>query len=214
MTTKTKTIDWGGLTLELNQISLGHKGPRTSASSTFTGDAPLSTTLTNSADSPATYLNWQMIAAGAGKSINGANFVTTTAVALGTWANAINGKLDFGSAGSVTGLGGAICAEVDLGAGCTAGSYAPFEAELVLPSGALTGTRTSFLTLNASGADVATLDTNGHLFDLNGVTAGTSKLFASGASIGAVDEITHGLKVLIGGSVYYLLLATAANFTD
>lgn len=151
---------------------------------------------------------------GVGASMDGAKFTTTTAVALGTYANAINGKLDFGSAGRVTGLGGVVCAELDLGAGTTQGSYACFEAELNCPSGGKTGTRTSFFTLNAWGADVTTIDTNAFLFDLNGVSAGASSLFSASGSIGNVDEITHGLKVQIGGATYYILLATAANFAD
>jgi hypothetical protein len=46
-----------------------------------------------------------------------------------------------------------------LSAGTTDGNYAPLESELVLGSGALTGTATSFLHMATSGADAATFDT-------------------------------------------------------
>lgn len=146
----------------------------------------------------------------AGTSIDGLWTITTTEVALGTYANAFNGKLDFGTAGSVTGLGGAVCAEVDLGAGCNAGSYACFEAELIMPSGALTGTRTSFMTMNLSGAAAGTFDTNGFIFDINGVTIASGKAIQASA----VTDInsTHAMKIQINGTTYYIPLHTAANF--
>lgn len=146
----------------------------------------------------------------AGTSIDGLWTITTTEVALGTYANAFNGKLDFGSAGSVTGLGGAVCAEVDLGAGCSAGSYACFEAELIMPSGALTGTRTSFMTLNVSGAAAGTFDTNGFILDINGVTINSGKVIQASA-VSDIDS-THAMRIQINGTTYYIPLHTAANF--
>lgn len=160
------------------------------------------------------HLSVDLTLTGAGASVDGAFFSATTEAALGTYANALNGKLDFGTAGRVTGLGGVICAELDLGPGTTQGSYACFEAELNVPASGSLGTRTSFLSLNAWGANVAAFDTSGNLFDLSGVTAGSGKMFNGSGSIGNVDEITHGLRVNIGGASYYILLATAANFAD
>ena len=43
-----------------------------------------------------------------------ARFTLTTAVKNGNWVNAIVGKIDFTTAGYVTGLAGAVCAEIDL----------------------------------------------------------------------------------------------------
>jgi hypothetical protein len=152
-------------------------------------DAPLATTL---------------VAGTAAANIDGVVFTTQTAVALGNYANALNGKLDFGTAGRVTGLGGAICAELDLGAGATQGSYACFEAELNMSaSGSLTGTRTSFLSLNAWGDGVGTFDTNGFLFDLNGVTAGSGKLLHTDNTAGTAAA---SLRCKVNGTTYYLVL--------
>jgi hypothetical protein len=47
--------------------------------------------------------------------------------------------------------------------------------------------------------------------NLAGVTVAGAKLAATG-TITNVNEITHGLRVKIAGSDYYLLAATAANF--
>jgi hypothetical protein len=150
----------------------------------------------------------------AGASIDGGKFTVSTEVALGTYANALNGKLDFGTAGHVTGLGGAICAELDLGPGTTSGSYACFEAELNIPASGSLGTRTSFLSLNAWGANVAAFDTGGYLLDLNGVTAAAGKVFSTSGAIGNVNEITAGLRVLINGVAYRILMATETNFAS
>jgi hypothetical protein len=156
--------------------------------------------------------NFDYDALTASESIDGGKFAVSTEVKLGTYANALNGKLDFGAAGSVTGLGGAICAELDLGPGTTSGSYACYEAELNIPASGSLGTRTSFFSLNAWGANVAAFDTGGHLFDLNGVTANTGKMFSTGGTITNVNEITAGLRVLINGVAYRILMATETNF--
>lgn len=171
-------------------------------------------TVTSSSTGTVTPLDFALTATGAGASVDGAKFTAATEAALGTYANALNAKLDFGTAGAVTGLGGAFCSELDLGAGTTAGTYAVFEGELNVPSGGKTGTSTSFFALNVWGADVATFDTNGYLFNIQGVTGAEDKFFDSAAEITNVNEITGGLRIKIGSSDYYILLATAADTAD
>lgn len=195
------TFDWGGENLVVKSISFA--------------DGPGTTTLTSSATSGTiSSFSAPLVVSGVGASVDGGNFNVTTAVALGTYANALNAKLDFGSAGRVTGLGAPMCAELDLGAGCTQGTYSVFEAELIMPTGAVTGTQTSFMIMDLSGAAAATFDTSGGIFSINGVTAGTTKAVASNGSIGNVNEITHGLRVFINGAAYYLLMASSADFVD
>lgn len=120
--------------------------------------------------------------------------------------------MDFGTAGSVTGLGGAICGELDLGPGTTSGSYAVFEGELNCPASGSLGTRTSFFSLNAWGANVAAVDTGGFLFDLNGLTAASGKLFNSGLSQ-AVTAAAR-LRVQVGGTTYYIPLCASEALTS
>lgn len=159
-----------------------------------------------------TPLDFALTATGVGAEVDGAKFSTITEAALGVYGNALNGKLDFGTAGRVTGLGGAICAELDLGPGTTQGSYACFEAELNAPASASLGTRTSFLSLNAWGANVAAVDTGGFLFDLNGLTANTGKLYRAGLS--QAVTATARLRVQVAGVTYYIPLCVNEALTS
>jgi hypothetical protein len=108
-------------------------------------------------------------------------------------------------------LGSAFVAEMTLSAGTSSGTYAPVEIELNLGTSASTGTASSLIYASVNGLGKATMDTNGYLLNLAGVTVAGAKLAATG-TITNVNEITHGLRVKIAGSDYYLLAATAANF--
>lgn len=171
------------------------------AAPTLTGD--LDFVRSDSTTGTSRPLGFTMTNTGVGASMDGAWFGVATEVALGTYANAINGKLDFGTAGRVTGLGGVICGELDLGAGTTQGTYAVFEGELNIPTGASLGTQTSFMIFNAWGADVATFDTSGYLMAVTGLSAGSGKLLQTGNTF-ATPAAT--LKVKIGATDYYLPL--------
>lgn len=149
----------------------------------------------------------------AGDDFSGQTLNIEPAVALGNFANVLNGRIAFAATGRVTGLAAPICSEIDLSAGCTQGSYACFEAELIMPADALTGTRTSFLTMNLSGADASTFDANGFIFDLNGLTAGSAGDASAFSPVTAHDFVTatHRLKVQVGGTTYYVPLHTAPD---
>jgi hypothetical protein len=138
-------------------------------------------------------------------------FEMDTNVALGSFSNALKAQVTYGATGRTTGLGSAFVAELTLSAGTSSGSYAPVEIELNCASGASTGTNTSLIYASVNGTGAATVDTNGYLLNLAGVTVAGAKLAATG-TITNVNEITHGLRVKIAGSDYYLLAATAANF--
>jgi len=148
----------------------------------------------------------------AGASVDGSVFTTSTEVELGTYANAANAKLDFGAAGSVTGLGGAFCAELDLGPGTDSGTYTVFEGELIAPSGAATGTLTSFMRLGLSGAGAAAVDTAGYLLDIQGLTPNTGKLLRVGLSqaVTAVGSI----RIKVGATDYYLPICASPALTS
>jgi hypothetical protein len=126
-------------------------------------------------------------------------------VALGAYANGLYGYLEFGASGRVTGLASGTVGEIVLSAGCTQGTYAAMECEIGMPTGAVTGTNTSFLYLSSYGADKATFDTSGTLFNLAGVTKGSGKLLqdtTSGATIRPVQVI----KVVTPDGIRYLPL--------
>jgi hypothetical protein len=131
-------------------------------------------------------------------------------VALGAYANGLYGYLEFGASGRVTGLASGTVGEVVLSAGCTQGTYAAIEAEVGMPSGAVTGTNTSFLYLSSYGADKATFDTSGTLFNLAGVTKGSGNLLQDTTS-GATIRPVQALKVITPDGIRYLpLYVTAA----
>ena len=131
--------------------------------------------------------------------------------ALGSFTNALKANVVYGATGSTSGLGSAFVAEMTLSAGTSSGTYAPVEIELNLGTSASTGTASSLIYASVNGLGKATMDTNGYLLNLAGVTVAGAKLAATG-TITNVNEITHGLRVKIAGSDYYLLAATAANF--
>jgi hypothetical protein len=146
---------------------------------------------------------------GAGGVGGRAKFALTTEVELGGWANALKGITDFGDAGAVTGLGSGIVAELVLGGGCAAGSYAPLEVELGLPTGALTGTRTSLMSLNVYGDDAGAFDDSGFLFDLNGVAGSDPAHMFDEVTEQAVNAQAR-LRVQVNGTVWYIPLCDTA----
>jgi hypothetical protein len=131
-------------------------------------------------------------------------------VALGAYANGLYGYLEFGASGRVTGLASGVVGEVVLSAGCTQGTYAAIEAEIGMPSGAVTGTNTSFFYLSSYGADKATFDTSGTLFNLAGVTKGSGK-FLQDTTSGSTIRPVQVIKVVTPDGIRYLpLYSTAA----
>jgi hypothetical protein len=126
-------------------------------------------------------------------------------VALGAYANGLYGYLEFGASGRVTGLASGTVGEIVLSAGCTQGTYAAFEAEIGMPSGAVTGTNTSFMYLSTYGADKATFDTSGTLFNLAGVTKGSGK-FLQDTTSGSTARPVQVIKVVTPDGIRYLPL--------
>jgi len=151
---------------------------------------------------------------GAGGLAGRSRFQLNADAALGSYSNALKAITVYGANGSTSGLGSAAVMEMTMSAGTSSGTYAPVEVELNMPANASTGTATSLFYTSVNGDDASTFDDNGFVMNIAGLTAGSSKAFASNGSIGNVDEITHGLKVKIGSETYYLLLANAANFAD
>lgn len=126
--------------------------------------------------------------------------------ALGSFTNALKAEVVYGAAGSTSGLGSALVAELTLSAGTTSGTYAPLEIELNAPTSASTGTRTSFIYASAQGANVAAVDTNGVFFNLQGLTAGAGKMLVAGTTLGTAYG---GLRVRVGSANYWVPLYAA-----
>lgn len=138
---------------------------------------------------------------GAGVTGGRAKFSTTINSAAGGFSNALKADVSYGGSGSTSGLGSAFVAELTLSAGTSAGTYAPLELELNMPSGASTGTLTSFIHASMQGANVATMDTNGRFLNIAGVTAGAGKMWVTGTNLGTA---AGGLRCRIAGVDYWL----------
>lgn len=126
--------------------------------------------------------------------------------ALGSFTNALKAEVTYGASGSTSGLGSAFVAEMTLSAGTSAGTYAPLEIELNAPTGASTGTRTSFIYASTQGAGVAAVDSNGVFFNLQGLTAGAGKMLVAGTTLGTAYG---GLRVRVGSTNYWVPLYAA-----
>ena len=179
-----------------------------SVTSTATSTNTVTNSSTGSSDAAAVSTSLTMTGAGgvgwATKSSLDAN------VALGAYANGLYGYLAFGASGRVTGLASGTVGEIVMSAGCTQGTYAAFEAEIGMPSGAATGTNTSFFYLSTYGADKATFDTSGTLFNLAGVTKGAGK-FLKDTTSGSTARPTSVIKVITPDGTRFLpLYSTAA----
>jgi hypothetical protein len=138
-----------------------------------------------------------------------ARFELDANVALGSWANALKAQFQLGSSGSVAGLGSAFVAELIMSAGAAAGSYAPLELELGMPTGALTGTRTSLISANVYGDDAGTFDDNGFFFDLNGVAGSDAAHMFDEVTEQAVNAQAR-LRVQVNGTTWYIPLCDTA----
>jgi hypothetical protein len=147
---------------------------------------------------------------GAGQVGGRAKFYMTANVALGSWSNALKSEVVYGASGYTTGLGSAICAEITLSAGTTQGTYAPLESEIGMATGGSTGTATSFLYCNTGGTGTGTLDDNLYFFEIGaGITADDAgaHLFTTADAAAA----THGLRVRIDGTTYWLMLSDSVT---
>lgn len=140
--------------------------------------------------------------------------IVTANVQTGNWCNAILGKVDYSTSGFVTGLAGAVCAELDMPAATIAnGSYACFEAELNVPTNANgwgTTVPVAFMVANAWGAGVAEFRDEGYIFNFTGLgSPGASKIIQANT-----DQPTHGLRCLIDGTEYFMLMTTVDNGSE
>lgn len=133
----------------------------------------------------------------------------TSNVALGTYANAIVGRVDLGTSGEVTGLIGAICAEINMPStdAPAGGEYAAFEAEFNMAGSSVNGSPIIVTEINVWGTGAAQFDTNGLLFDITGVTSGSGKFYYDNTS-NAADAF---VKCRINGAVYYIPLSDSGT---
>lgn len=205
------TLKDGGVTAVGNintTVSVGTQALTITSSSQTENDLCYITTDTSVASAALMKtFNVSMRTTGASTSnmIEVSRFTLESAVKNGVWANAIVGKIDFKTTGYVTGLAGVICAELDLPStnpSGGAGTYTCFEAELNVPSAFTSTVPVSFMNMNVWGANVATFDTNGFIFDITGVSVASGKVF----QVNTAGDATHALRIRINNVPYYIML--------
>lgn len=140
--------------------------------------------------------------------LEAARFTLSSNVKMGDWANAVCAKIDLNDSGHVTGLAGVVCAELQLPiAGVTggAGTYGCFEAEIGM-DGVSNGAGVSAMVVNVWGAQKADFDTKGFLFDITGVTKGTTKFYQDNN-----NAATQAVRCRINGEVKWLLFSDTSD---
>ena len=127
---------------------------------------------------------------------------------LGGWGNAIKGYIDLTGGTGTSGLASAICAEMKMSASATLGTFGVLELELVCPSSWVAhdgiGTNSnSFIYAQVSGNTKGEFDDHGYLFNIQGLTSGTTHLLYN-----------NTLKCAIGSTKWYIPLSSAqASYT-
>lgn len=173
------------------------------------GSTPIVSTYSKSASTTGNIVSSEvtqlMTGASASNTVEMSRFVLTSAVEMGTWANAVLAKVDLTTTGYVSGLVGVVCAELDMPSTAPAGgagTYTCYEAEINM-AGATTVPVSAFV-VNAWGAQVASFDTNGYLFDISGVTKASGKIFQDNTAAAA----SQALRIRINGTKYYIMLTS------
>jgi len=133
----------------------------------------------------------------------------TTVNAAGSTAHGLHASLSFGAGGSLTGLGVAARATLQVKNGAmTGGTFSALQAEIYGDgtSSSVSGmTECSFLRFVADGATTnvkATIDTSGFLFSIQGLSVASGKLFQANTAGAA----SHALRIKVGATPYFLML--------
>lgn len=119
-------------------------------------------------------------------------------------------SLDVNTTGSLTGLGAAVDAQILVpNQALGTGTYGVVNSEIYSAgsSSSVAASNISFFRAVASGdaAGIATVDTAGNLFNIQGVTVGSGKLFQVNTAVAA----SHALRILINNVPYYIMLTNA-----
>ena len=137
-----------------------------------------------------------------------ARFILKTEFATGTWANAIEASINYGTNGHATGLGATISADMILpNKTFPSGAYYPLHLSFGAQASSVwnsTLNPVAFMRLENWGTKTE-FDDKAFLMHLEGLTEGTGNLFSAGA--GALT--TNGtLRININGTAFYLMLAS------
>lgn len=138
-----------------------------------------------------------------------AEFHMVTNVALGSWANALKGYIEFEASGRVTGLGSAIVAEMLLpGATLAGGSYGVLEIELVTQASGLTGgcpVAMQWMQVSGNQTAIDDWEDNGYIWIIKGLSDAAGNIFDTNTT----PTCDATLRILVGTTPYYILLSSS-----
>jgi len=156
-----------------------------------------------SGDNRLAYLRYDIDGATGGECIRAFTKVTN---ASATTVRGAHISIDFALAGTVSGFGAGVDAQVLLPNDALASTVTALNAELYSAgsSSSVTGGTASFIRCVAGGdaTGAATVDTSGYLMSIQGLTAASHKLFQANTATAA----SHALRILIGSTPYYIML--------
>jgi hypothetical protein len=203
---------WHDNTLDAEKVTIGNSGEEVSI---LTSASRLLTIYSTSALASGAVISMTisqtMTVASSGNQIEVAQFILTSNVKTGTWANAILGKIDYSADGLAHGIAGVICSELDLPSATTVvrGTYCPWETEINCPTGCDMGGNPIVVNrIEAWGGAKTQFDAVGYLFELVGVASGSSSIWYDHAG-SAPGNIEEWIRVKTPGGTRYLALYNA-----
>lgn len=202
---------WHDNTLDAKEVTIGTSAAKIalSAPASRLFSAYSTSALTSGAVVSAT-ISQTMTVASSSNQIEVAQFILTSNVKTGTWANAILGKIDYSESGLAHGIAGAICSEIDLPSATTVvrGTYCTWETEINCPTGCNMGGNPIYVNRIAvwGGAETQ-FDAVGYLFEITGVTSGASSFWYDNQK--AAPAVEEFIRVKTPSGVRYLALYNA-----
>jgi hypothetical protein len=202
---------WHDNTLDAEKVNIGKSGEEvTLLTPTSRLFSAYSTSALTSGTVVSMTVSQTMTVASSGNQIEVAQFILTSNVKTGEWANAILAKIDYSTSGLAHGIAGVVCAELDLpGSTVTRGTYCLWESEINCPASCnMGGNPIVVMRLNSWGSQKAQFDTVGYLWELTGISSGASNLWYDHQG-SAPANVEEWIRVKTPGGVRYLALYNA-----
>lgn len=202
---------WHDNELDAKRVSIGSSGEEIPlAASTDRLLSIYSTSALASGAINSITISQTMTVLSATNQIEVAQFILTSNVKTGEWANAILAKIDYSTSGFAHGIAGVVCAELDLpGSTVSRGTYCLWESEINCPASCnMGGNPIHVMRISSWGAEKAQFDAVGYLFELTGISSGASNLWYDNQG-SAPANVEEWIRVKTPGGVRYLALYNA-----
>ena len=157
------------------------------------------TTSATTGDTRLVYDKLTFTAAGSGETIRAFSVVTTTTAAVGGTINGAHISLEVDGSGKISGAGNAIRATLGGTQTAQTGTLAVIQADTNFASGVTLPSSASFIRFTDSGAGTNKIP---NLFNLAGAGLLTT---------GTTGAVAGGIKIVVNGTPYYLLVSTSIS---